>query len=189
MIVGIVVLLALGLRSALGCSLRSIGDLRVRGEAFLLAVFVTVFALPLASTVLHPPRAFVLPVWIGLMAALAYLSIVNGSLNHGFRVMAVGVGSNLVVIALNGGMPVSREAVMSVGGAAGAAAVAAGDVFHSVASSSTRLALLSDVLPLPGFPGLRGIVSIGDLLMFVGIVIVVVTASKAPGARAATARR
>lgn len=173
MIVAAVVVVALLLRLALGRSLSGLGQLRVRGESLLLAVFVLVFALPLGAAAAHPPRSVVLPIWLGLMLLLAGLCLWNVESGQGFRLMATGVILNIWVIALNGTMPVSSVATISIGGAAGAAALAAGDVFHSAATLSTRLPILGDVLPLPGPPGLRGILSVGDVLMYVGVICVV----------------
>jgi len=176
MILGLVVLIAFAIRLAAQGSIGGLESIRIRGEAYLLGVFVLVFALPLVSTLVHPSRSLVVPVWVALMVVLLGLCLFNGRESRGFLVMAAGVALNLLVIALNGGMPVSEAAVLTVGGAAGARAVVAGDLFHSVMTGATKLAFLSDVLPLPGFRGLRGVFSIGDVLMFVGILVVVASA-------------
>lgn len=189
MILGLVVLIAFAIRLAVHGSIGGLESIRIRGEAFLLGVFVLVFALPLVSTLLHPSRSLVVPVWVALMVVLLGLCLFNGRQSRGFLVMAAGVALNLLVIALNGGMPVSEAAVLTVGGAAGARAVVAGDLFHSVMTGATKLAFLSDVLPLPGFRGLRGVFSIGDVLMFVGIVAVLSSCESRPSSGHMSAAR
>lgn len=172
MILGLVALVALAIRLALYGSVRDFDSVRIRGEPPLVAILVLLFALPAVSAAVHPSRSLVVPLWLVLMVVLLCLCLLNGGENRGFFLMAAGVAFNLLVIWLNGGMPVSNATVLAVGGATGAQAVVAGDLFHSVMTSGTRLAFLGDVLPMPGFRGLRGALSVGDVLMYVGMVTV-----------------
>ncbi len=83
--------------------------------------------------------------------------------------LAGGWAANTLVIGLNGAMPVARSAL----GAAGLrdVDVASGHLGkHLVAAPSTRLAVLSDWIPLKSF---GAVVSPGDLAMLLGVVLLV----------------
>ena len=79
----------------------------------------------------------------------------------GVSLLITGLVSNLLVVLINDGMP------YFVG--AGSDTHDAGDFYHA-AGASTRMWLLSDVLPLPG----GYLLSLGDLLLLVGLVSFVV---------------
>lgn len=175
MIVAIAILLGFALRVATLGSWRGVGALKIRGEVLLVAVFVLVLALPMVSR-LPVARSVVFLGWVALMLLLLALCLMNLRVGTGFAVMAAGVVSNLIVIVLNHGMPVSPDAAVAAGGAAALRVLQHADVFHVAASASTRLLVLADVLPLPGFSGLRSILSIGDVMMLVGIALVIAAA-------------
>jgi hypothetical protein len=78
--------------------------------------------------------------------------------------MAVGVSLNLLVIALNRGMPVSALALTSP----------AGDGIHIAIDDTTRLAWLGDVILWPLPPPLRAFVSLGDLFLTAGVALMIV---------------
>lgn len=82
--------------------------------------------------------------------------------------IAIGFTVNLLVIASNGGMPVSRAALAE----AGSSELPAGGIFkHVPASSTTRFTWLGDVVPIRP---LRRVVSAGDVLLLAGITLLVV---------------
>jgi hypothetical protein len=90
----------------------------------------------------------------------------------GMSLVVVGLACNIVVIALNRGMPVRPRAVISAGIAADA-----GDLAHIRLQSkhhyerrSDRLLFLADVIPVRP---LREVLSVGDLVMSLGIAVVV----------------
>ena len=102
----------------------------------------------------------ILSVGLLLAFAVANLSTV------GMWLVAAGLGLNLAVIALSGGMPVRPSALVAAGlaepGRAGAVALSGR---HHLERPSDRLAPLGDVIPLAP---LREVVSFGDLFMAVG---------------------
>lgn len=101
-----------------------------------------------------------LPVATGL--PLGAFLILNRSV-PGAVAMASGFLLNLVVITLNRGMPVSPDAARSVG------APITREVQgprHEVLTEDTLLPWLGDVIPAPG---LDTVVSIGDIVLAVGI--------------------
>jgi hypothetical protein len=92
----------------------------------------------------------------------------------GLGLVGVGLAMNLLVIVANGGqMPIAPETLI----AAGRQEAAIGSRTPSgkgivLSPDSTRLGILSDTLVLP-LPGRPKIVSIGDVLVFVGLALAV----------------
>ena len=87
------------------------------------------------------------------------------------RIAAVILGAgwllNLAVIAPNGGMPVSRDA-MERAGLPRNFEIVEGNLFkHTVLDDSTRLSFLADVVPIR-YP-LPNVYSVGDFVLLVGI--------------------
>lgn len=106
--------------------------------------------------------------WGFLILAASYALLVSFVVMNfkmqGMVVMGLGLAMNLTVITLNQGMPVSL-------GAASAAGFDPTDylqtaVKHRRLGPSTRLPFLADVIPLPG---LRKVISPGDVFFGVGI--------------------
>ncbi|MFW5933655.1 MAG: DUF5317 domain-containing protein [Actinomycetota bacterium] len=87
--------------------------------------------------------------------------IANRSL-PGTWLVAAGLALNAIVIAANGAMPVDPAAIRAIG--MEGAEVAPGK--HTLMTSSTRLPWLADVIPVPP---LRSIISVGDLVLAVGL--------------------
>lgn len=81
----------------------------------------------------------------------------------GLILVAAGLAANALVMAANGAMPVSSEAIAALG--IGDAEVPPGK--HVLLDASTRLPWLADVIPVPP---LRSIISVGDVLLAVGLV-------------------
>jgi hypothetical protein len=103
-----------------------------------------------------------------LVSYVLLLAFCAANLHHaGMGVVLVGIALNLVVIGLNGGMPVRRDAI-----------VAAGIVRHDEVSQldfgtkrhleerDDRLTVLGDIVPVPG---VGEVLSFGDLAMSVGV--------------------
>lgn len=90
------------------------------------------------------------------------------------RVTAAGVTLNLVVIAANGGaMPISRPA-LAAAGLEGMEPV----VSHIFIGAGTPLWFLGDVIPLvPPYPFTK-VISIGDIVLLVGVIIYINWAMK-----------
>jgi hypothetical protein len=88
----------------------------------------------------------------------------------GFYVLLAGIAMNFLVMLLNGGkMPVSREmAEMAI--PAGLPMLEQGDgTKHLIMTESTRLPFLADVIALPPPYPIPQVISLGDLVMNVGI--------------------
>ena len=90
----------------------------------------------------------------------------------GMWLVATGIAMNLVVIALNGGMPV-RESALRSAGALGPGVPVEIDTAskHHLERPSDRLVVLGDIIPVEP---LGEVVSFGDVAMAVGVADVVV---------------
>lgn len=93
---------------------------------------------------------------------------------HGIRIVALGVACNAVVILLNRGMPVGMDALRLLGDVEGALRFLSESPLYQLESELTRLLVLADVMPLPGPPSVRAVVSLGDLLLFSGVLVSIV---------------
>jgi hypothetical protein len=83
----------------------------------------------------------------------------------GAALMAAGLTMNLAVVALNGGMPVSRDAVLAAG-AEGVIIIEDG-ARHHLMSDADVLRPLADVVPVPSPFGV--VLSVGDVLLYGGL--------------------
>jgi hypothetical protein len=82
------------------------------------------------------------------------------------RIMAVGLLLNLLVVATNGGMPVSATAIERAGGSAAALSSEPSEKHHLMTEGDV-LWFLGDVIPVP--PPVKIVLSIGDLLLYLGM--------------------
>ena len=82
----------------------------------------------------------------------------------GMVLVAAGFTMNVLVILANGGMPVAPDAIAAMGGDPATATIAGK---HHLMSAATALPWLADVIPVPP---LDLIVSVGDVVLVVGMV-------------------
>ena len=114
------------------------------------------------------PPIYVLSTGLVLVAVLRNLAI------RGMAVVALGATSNLVAIVANGGyMPADPAAAAEFGRGAQAA------YSNSRIIEAPALAPLTDVIALPRWLPFTNIVSVGDVLIAVGIAIVIAAAMRA----------
>ncbi len=125
--------------------------------------------------------------WVALGALLAsYALLVSVAVCNirraGFPLILAGLLLNALVIGLNGGMPVSYEAVFASGQPEVAEELKAGDLSgfkHKLAEEGgVLLPFLSDVIPV-GTP-FHLVVSAGDIVFYAGIAWFVVGAMRSP---------
>ncbi len=122
---------------------------------------------------------------VGSYALLIAFVLLNARL-AGAPLLLAGLALNLTVIAANGGMPVSEEALLASGQPQGVAALRARpDAKHHLMTPEDLLTPLADVIPVP--PPLGVVVSVGDLAIYAGVAWFVVSAMRAPTAEAAPA--
>jgi hypothetical protein len=123
------------------------------------------------------PPIYVASTTLVLLAVVANLRI------RGMALVALGAASNLAAIVANGGyMPASAAAAAAIG------RDPIVDYSNSAIIPSPALEPLTDVIALPTWLPFTNIVSIGDLFIGLGIVVVIVAAMRsARGGAAATA--
>ena len=113
---------------------------------------------------------------LGSMALVALFLLFNLRL-PGTGLAAVGLALNVLVIAANGAMPVHAPSADEAGVPI---SFAEGGVKHEVMDGSTRLPWLGDAIPLAP---LRTVLSLGDVLLALGIALFVYRATRGPAGK------
>jgi hypothetical protein len=161
MLVLIVIGLAIVVGFVAGGSLRPFERVRVHWWGAAL-VGLLLQGIPLTSGVGRPIGSAIVVCSYGMLLGFAW---VNRRLPALWLVMG-GLALNLVVIGVNGGMPVSASALDAAGaraeGLAGGAAVK-----HHLMGPRDTLTPLGDVIGIP--PPISAVVSIGDLALYAGV--------------------
>jgi hypothetical protein len=153
-----------------GGRVRHLGDVHLRGGWLAVAAGLGQVALALVPAA--PRVLLAVP-----LAALVVFLWANRML-PGLGLLVLGLALNAAVIAVNGAMPVSRDAVLAVG--AHPAEVAGAR--HRLLDDGDRLAPLADVVPLPA---LRTVVSAGDVVLAAGVAVLFANLMRPPRRRAA----
>jgi hypothetical protein len=167
----------------LGGSLQQLAEIKLRWWALALVGL----ALQLAPI---PSLKGQLDHWLGvgllIASYLVLLVFVAANIRlPGFRLIAVGFALNVIVIAVNGGMPVSRQALRQAYGADYPVILRDlelnGGAKHHMQRPDDDLIPLTDVIPL-GSP-VRLVLSVGDVLFFLGVTWVIAAATRGPRGR------
>lgn len=165
------VLIVIGLAVCVGFiaggSLRPFDHLKVHWWAIALAG-LALQGISLSSGIGRPAGSAVLVGSYGLLFAFA---LVNRRLPALWLVMA-GLVLNILVIGANGGMPVSASA-LETAGARAEGLIGAGTAKHHLMGPGDTLTALGDVIGIP--PPVGAVISIGDVLLYAGVAILVVT--------------
>jgi Family of unknown function (DUF5317) len=159
LLVLLVMTLAAGLALLIGGAFTRLADNALTGLQWLGAAASCQLAGSLAGGVLYPICMVGSAVCIGVFLRLNLL-------RPGVALVALGFGSNALVVALNGAMPVSLSTLTRAGLEASPAQVAA-DPRHEVSGAHTLLPWLGDVVPV-ALPRLGQAVSPGDVLIAAG---------------------
>lgn len=152
--VGVVLVLAVLGGYLAGGRLRRLAHLDLRWPW--LAVLAVVAQLVIAPL----PDGLAVPLLVASQLLLLAFILANHHL-PGAWLIALGFALNAVVIDLNGGMPVAAEALRWLGGET---AVDPGK--HRLLADGDLLTVLADVIPVPG---LRIVISVGDLVLAAGV--------------------
>ena len=165
------IVLALIVGALAGGGLPRLAELKLKWSVLLLAAL----ALRLAVGITRETEfASMVPVGAAYVAAygLIFAWLWFNWRVPGLQVASVGIGANLLAVLLNGGqMPIWSAAFFSAGFTQ---ADLANDPFHFLLRTDTVAEFVSsgglwgDVIPLP-IPIIRDVVSIGDLLLALGI--------------------
>jgi hypothetical protein len=130
----------------------------------------------LALQFLAPAGAWSFPVLMLSFAMLVAFALANIRM-PGFVLIVAGIAMNLSVIAINGGMPVPRwslERSDQIGELQ--YLIDHGGAKHHLATPDDRLLFLADVIPIPS--PIRQSVSPGDIVAYVGVAFVIVSAMR-----------
>jgi len=113
------------------------------------------------------PTGGVLPLFLLLVSFAALIAFAIRNLGvPGFRLILLGILLNFVVIAVNGGMPVSRSALEASGQMDTLRSlVQDGGAKHHLATEDDLLVVLGDVIPVPP---IHNVVSAGDIVTYAG---------------------
>lgn len=167
------VLLALIVGAIAGGGLPRLGDLKLRWSLLLVAALLLRLGAQLAG---RNGLADDLPVSLGWAYLFAYALIFVWLWFNwrvpGLQIASVGIGANMVAVLANGGqMPIWGAAFAAAGFTP---ADIAGDPFHFILTAGSvgefvgQGGLFGDVIPLP-LPIIRDVVSLGDVLLALGI--------------------
>jgi MFS family permease len=178
------ILLALLTGALLGGGLPRLADLRLRWLPLLAAALVIRI-----GAVLIRANVPSLDVPLGAAFILVYALILVWLAGNwrvpGLQIASVGIGLNTLAITLNGGMmPIWAQAFSAAGFQPNAIA---GDPFHFLASANSLTTFVSsgglfgDVIPIP-LPFIRDVVSVGDVLLALGIFWAIVYSMTRPDA-------
>ncbi len=172
------ILLGLVIGALAGGRLPRLADLRLHWVGLLAVALAVRLAAGLMVTSDVAPElagAWGLPLTYGLIVAWLYR---NWTV-PGLQVAAIGVSLNILAAVLHGGkMPVWDGALVAAGLSA---QDLVGDPFHILLTARTAAdfigqgGMFGDVVPIP-IPFLRDVVSVGDVLLWVGIVWAIVAA-------------
>jgi hypothetical protein len=165
----LILVLALVVGRVVGGRVSALGELRMRGGAWLVVALLAQVVGSIAASMNRSAYAAGLVVSAALAA---YFAFRNRHL-AGVPLAAAGLLLNALVVALNGAMPVSQHAAARAGVTSRQLALAA-DPRHEAMGPGTRLAFLGAVVPVP-LPGHREVDSAGDVLLAAGIALLVVS--------------
>lgn len=160
-----------------------LAGVRVRAVRLLVAAAV----IQVGTSWLAPPSGWTRATALVLTTVLVGLFLGGNVRLPGVPLMALGLLLNVVVVTLNAAMPVSVEAAARAGLGPADLRLAT-DAMREPVTSSTRLSMLGDVVPvaLPRWPQ---VVSAGDVLVAAGVGLLLLTAGPRRPARAQTPRR
>ncbi|MCK8114568.1 DUF5317 family protein [Anaerosoma tenue] len=175
------VVLALLLSLATGGSLRNLEHERLRGEWVLLVLLPVQLVWPRVASLIGVGHDLSLMVWLVMMVALVGVMLANVWRRWILGFAALGIAMNVLVIGLNGAMPVSLRSTSELGAPRDEATASLdADQLHEALHGETLLPQLADVIAVPGPEWQRGVVSVGDILLSLGLAGWVFAASRRP---------
>jgi hypothetical protein len=157
-------------------SLRGLKEIQFR-VTWVLFVALFIAILPLLNhTINEHRRVFQLIAFAGVLIFLAAnIVVMRNEVRGGLIVVTVGWALNFIVIAANGGMPLSRWAYAHSGQTDQITQGKGGFYRIVLGGPHTTLRSLGDVIPLKPY---RIVLSIGDILMILGVAFVIAAAMR-----------
>jgi Family of unknown function (DUF5317) len=157
-------------------SIQGLKQIKLR-VAWILFISVIVAVLPLFSEAIADHRRLIEIVSFGGVLLFLVVNILTsrGEVRAALLVIAAGWTLNAIVIAANGGMPLSRSAYASSGQTATITQGKGGFYRSVVAGPHTTFRFLGDVIPVKIY---HQVISLGDIFLMLGIVFVIVAAMR-----------
>lgn len=170
MILAELIVIGLLLSILTGGSLRTLAAEPLSGERVLLLLLPAQLLWPGVSARLGLDCAFSIVVWLAMMTGLASVLMINAPRRWMLGFAALGIAANILVIGANQAMPVDIRAASEIGATrvASRAALEEG-CLHEEMTRATSLPFLADVIAIPGPAWQRGVVSVGDILLALGL--------------------
>lgn len=153
-----------------GGSLVRLSDEKLRGEMLLLVLLPLQLLWPTFVARLGIDCALSTIIWLLVMATLSVVLFANAPRRWMLAFAGLGIACNILVIGLNGAMPVSVRATSELGSTRAESQAALEEAcLHEPLDEDTLLPFLADVMPIPGPSWQRGVVSVGDWLLAFGL--------------------
>jgi Family of unknown function (DUF5317) len=161
MLIGVVMLVAIASVPLTGGRLGALADIRLRHTWAIL----TALAAQIVITTIAPDGSASLHAGLHVATyAVAAIFVVTNRHVPGLRLLALGAGLNLLVIAVNAGvMPADPDALERAG-----LPVVSGEFENSTVLEDPRLPALGDVFAVPEPLPFANVFSIGDILLVLG---------------------
>jgi hypothetical protein len=168
MILLVVATVAIVVGFARGGRLDGLSRIPLRGVGAILSLFALQLFLRRGSSAIDVLTASrIVWLWCGVSLGLILLCGLNWRV-PGMPLIALGIGLNLTVVLLNTGMPVGGSVAASFYMSPSARAIEGHGGFYRAVDAETVAAALGDVIPVPAPRPVRSLVSLGDLIMFLG---------------------
>lgn len=152
----------------IGGSLRGLAAASLHGGWIAVCVVCIVGLLP-ASAPMGFSSRWAVALWLILNGVLFVVAVWNRGA-PGFWLVALGLALNLLVVGANLGMPVAVANAPEFPAQADKVESAINASWLYVAADpSTRFILLADVIPIPGPSWYRGMMSLGDAFLMLGV--------------------
>lgn len=167
------ILLSLIVGKLRGGKLKGLGQVSINNAwLFILALIVEFGTLFAASAGLESVERYSMYLHAASYILL-FAGIVSNRQHRSMGLVFLGSFLNFLVIFLNGGaMPVSVEALENAGLTSYAQIVSDGSmVTHQPLTSMTKLPFLADIIVLPAFYPLPKVMSVGDIIISLGLFI------------------
>jgi hypothetical protein len=166
-----------------GGAIGNLAKVQLRYEMTIAVLFATQMALPRVAELGGLSSTEAVAAWLAVMGLLVLAAGSNWR-SLGMALATLGIACNALVIGVNCGMPVSLKAVETISGQVPAADVLADDLVHVPLDSDTRLVALADVIAFPGPAWHRSVISIGDVLLALGVCVFIVRGMATPSVSA-----
>lgn len=145
----------------------NLSALRLKFESVLVVLLILVTLAPSLDIPLSD-SLLVVVAWIFPVVVCIVVAVLNLK-TPGFALMGIGLLLNLIVVAANSGMPVLASNIAVTQDASSATAAIASSWLHIPVDPDTRMLILADVIPTHGPKALRAMLSVGDLLLMIGV--------------------